>query len=102
MAHAEQYTTDAGGNANVSQLRLSSDDDVEKSSSDDHNTEGTFHQGQMGPKPKRKHFFSSLDPSYADAVHRDAASVEYSEDEEVRGCYSILRMNWLTVFEESG
>lgn len=81
MAHIEQHTADAG--ATILPSRQSSDDDVEKSSSEVPNTEGTFYQNQMGPKPKRKHFFSSLDPSYAAAVHRDAASVEYTEDEEV-------------------
>ncbi|KAF8892997.1 MFS general substrate transporter [Infundibulicybe gibba] len=46
------------------------------------NTQGTAHQEKLGPKPKRKHFFSSLDPAYADAVNRDAAAVEYTEEEE--------------------
>jgi hypothetical protein len=97
MSHSEQQRA---ADANASQSRPSSDDDVEKSSSEDHNTEGTFHQNQMGPKPKRKHFFSSLDPSYADAVHRDAASVEYSEEEEVCNLHECHK-NILTHFEES-
>lgn len=47
------------------------------------NKEGILHQGKLGPKPSRKHFFSSLDPAYAAAVHQDAEEVEYSEEEEV-------------------
>lgn len=47
------------------------------------NTEGTFHQAQLSFKPTRKHFFSPLDPSYADAVHRDAATVQFTPEEEV-------------------
>ncbi|KAJ8700835.1 hypothetical protein PTI98_003822 [Pleurotus ostreatus] len=46
------------------------------------NEDGTFHQQQLGPKAKRKHFFSSLDPAYADAVHRDAQSVQFTELDE--------------------
>ncbi|GLB39778.1 putative MFS general substrate transporter [Lyophyllum shimeji] len=46
--------------------------------------EGTFHQAQLGFKAKRKHFFAPIDPAYADAVHRDAAGVEYTEAEEKR------------------
>lgn len=58
--------------------------DAEKVSPDSgtSNQEGTFHQSQLGPKAKR-HFFSPLDLSYADAVHKDAETVNYSEDEEV-------------------
>ncbi|KAF4603128.1 hypothetical protein EYR38_003533 [Pleurotus pulmonarius] len=48
----------------------------------DSNEDGTFHQLQLGPKAKRKHFFSSLDPAYADAVHRDAQSVQFTELDE--------------------
>jgi hypothetical protein len=59
-------------------------DNVEKSVSEQSNTEGTFHQMGLGLRTKRKHFFSPLDPSYANAVHRDAETVEYSEAEEVR------------------
>ena len=57
--------------------------EVEKSLSEHTNKDGTLHQSELGPKPKRKHFFSPLDPAYADAVHRDAESVEYSAEEEV-------------------
>lgn len=48
------------------------------------NRDGTTHQSQLGPKPKRKHFFSPLDPMYADAVNRDGENVEYTPEEEVR------------------
>lgn len=51
--------------------------------SNESNEDGTFHQQQIGPKAKRKHFFSSLDPAYADAVHRDAQSVQFTELDEV-------------------
>ncbi|KAJ7135487.1 MFS general substrate transporter [Mycena crocata] len=46
------------------------------------NKEGDYHQSQLGPKPTRKHFFSPLDPGYADAVNRDAETVEFTEAEE--------------------
>lgn len=46
--------------------------------------DGTFHQAQLGFKSKRKHFFAPIDSAYADAVHRDAAAIEYTEDEEKR------------------
>lgn len=59
--------------------------DVERSSGGSQvNREGDYHQSQMGPKPTRKHFFSPLDSGYADAVHRDAETVEFTEAEEVR------------------
>ncbi|KAG5636315.1 hypothetical protein H0H81_008429 [Sphagnurus paluster] len=44
--------------------------------------QGTFHQSQLGLKAKRKHFFAPTDQSYADAVHRDAETVEFTEEEE--------------------
>ncbi|PPQ75407.1 hypothetical protein CVT24_012969 [Panaeolus cyanescens] len=56
--------------------------DTQQSVSEHSNTEGTRNQAALGPKPQRKHFFSPLDPAYADAVHRDAETVEYSPDEE--------------------
>ncbi|KAF8902600.1 MFS general substrate transporter [Gymnopilus junonius] len=56
--------------------------EAEKSLSEHTNKDGTFHQSELGPKPKRKYFFSPLDPAYADAVHRDAESVEYTAEEE--------------------
>lgn len=66
---------------------LSSDartSDVERTGAEMANGDGTLHQSQLGPKAKRKHFFASLDLSFADAVHRDAADVVFSEEEEVR------------------
>lgn len=70
----------------ISSTRRSSEHDrVDHDVAEKPNIEGTYHQSQMSvSKPKRKHFFSPLDPSYADAVHRDAATVEYSAEEEVR------------------
>lgn len=60
------------------------DRDFEKTVPEHVNKEGTLHQGELGPKARRKHFFSPLDPAYAEAVHRDAAAVEYTDAEEVR------------------
>lgn len=68
-----------------------SPDEVEKTSSQHTNKEGTLYQSELGPKAHRKHFFSPLDPAHSDAVHRDAESVEYTEDEEVEG-FSFWRM----------
>ena len=47
--------------------------------------EGTAKQAKLGPSlnPKRKHFFSQVDPVIAGAVHQDAETVEYSVEEEV-------------------
>jgi len=59
---------------------------AENSVDTDNSSEGTYHQLALGAQPKRKHFFSPLDPAYADAVHKDAEAVEYTEDEEV--CFS--------------
>ncbi|KAI0267310.1 MFS general substrate transporter [Gloeopeniophorella convolvens] len=50
-------------------------------------SDGTFHQGQLGDhKPRRSHYFSPLDPAFADAVHKDAEVVSYTpaEEREVR------------------
>ncbi|KAG6860618.1 hypothetical protein C0995_009373 [Termitomyces sp. Mi166 len=44
--------------------------------------EGTFYQAQLGLKPTRKHFFAPIDLAYAEAVHRDAETVKYSDEEE--------------------
>ncbi|KAF8065095.1 MFS general substrate transporter [Lyophyllum atratum] len=44
--------------------------------------DGTYNQAQLGFKAKRKHFFAPIDAGYADAVHRDAETVEYTEEEE--------------------
>lgn len=52
-------------------------------SNQERNEEGTYHQAQMSFKPSRKHFFSPLDSSYADAVHRDAETVQFTPQEEV-------------------
>lgn len=46
------------------------------------NKQGTFYQSTSGTEIKRKHFFSPLDHSLADAVHKDAADVEYTPEEE--------------------
>ncbi|PPQ92545.1 hypothetical protein CVT25_010378 [Psilocybe cyanescens] len=59
-----------------------SPDEIEKTRSQHTNKEGILHQSELGPKAHRKHFFSPLDPAYADAVNRDAESVEYTQDEE--------------------
>lgn len=67
----------------ISQSPSSSQRDVETSVSEHLNPEGTLHQSKEGKKPIRKHFFSPLDVSYADAVHRDAATVVFTEAEEV-------------------
>ncbi|KAJ7177895.1 MFS general substrate transporter [Mycena filopes] len=57
--------------------------DIERESDVSHaNKDGEYHQSQLGPKPTRKHFFSPLDPSYADAVNRDAEAVEFTEADE--------------------
>ncbi|KAG6840846.1 hypothetical protein C0991_003793 [Blastosporella zonata] len=44
--------------------------------------EGTFYQTQLGLKPTRKHFFAPIDSTYAEAVNRDAETVEYTDEEE--------------------
>lgn len=46
-------------------------------------TEGTSYQEALGTKAQRKHFFSPLDSSRAEAVHRDAETVQYTPEEEV-------------------
>ncbi|KAG5644024.1 hypothetical protein DXG03_009239 [Asterophora parasitica] len=56
-------------------------DDVDERNVD---TDGTFHQAQLGLKANRKHFFAPIDSAYANAVHRDAATVGYTEEEEKR------------------
>lgn len=48
------------------------------------NTEGTQHQSELGPKPRRKHFFSPLDQDYAAAVQEDAKTVEYTPEEDYK------------------
>ncbi|KAH9848661.1 major facilitator superfamily domain-containing protein [Lenzites betulinus] len=44
--------------------------------------DGTFYQSQVTGKAERKHFFSPPDATLADAVNRDADSVEFTEEEE--------------------
>lgn len=51
---------------------------------DIHAEEGTYHQSQLDDKAVRKHFFSPLDPSYSEAVNRDAETVRFTSEEEVR------------------
>lgn len=68
---------------NVSDPQFSSDGENHVPEHAKNLKDGTYHQHEMGAKVKRIHFFSSLDRSYADAVHRDASTVEYSEKEEV-------------------
>ncbi|OBZ66887.1 hypothetical protein A0H81_13333 [Grifola frondosa] len=58
--------------------------DTEEGGVEQPNQEGTFHQLQVASEGKavRKHFFSPPDGALAEAVHRDAANVEYTEEEE--------------------
>ncbi|KAJ3998253.1 MFS general substrate transporter [Lentinula boryana] len=62
--------------------------DVEKGTSSsvpsDAEREGTAHQNELGPKLKRAHFFSPLDPAVAEAVNLDAETVEYTPEEEYK------------------
>ncbi|KAL1731534.1 MFS general substrate transporter [Schizophyllum commune] len=64
--------------------------DPEKDASIDP-AEGTVHQAALGPKARRGsiwwlgplgHFFAPLDSKYAEAVHRDAETVQFTEEEE--------------------
>ncbi|KAJ3868982.1 MFS general substrate transporter [Lentinula novae-zelandiae] len=45
---------------------------------------GVTHQGKLGARPKRRHFFSALDPNYAEAVNLDAENVVYTFEEDTR------------------
>lgn len=66
------------------------------------NAQGTMHQEASGARAKRKHFFSPLNPDYAEAVHLDAESVEYTIDEEVRQLDIELRNTIeMTITDES-
>lgn len=56
---------------------------VEEREQEKANAEGTMYQSQLGEKAIRKHFFSPLDPAFAEAVHKDAEGVQYTEEEEV-------------------
>lgn len=55
---------------------------VEEREQEKANAEGTMYQSQLGEKAIRKHFFSPLDPAFAEAVHKDAEGVQYTEEEE--------------------
>ncbi|KAF5384279.1 hypothetical protein D9615_003358 [Tricholomella constricta] len=44
--------------------------------------DGTYYQAEVGVQAKRAQFFSALNSTYAEAVHLDAANIEYSEEEE--------------------
>ncbi|KZT64125.1 MFS general substrate transporter [Daedalea quercina L-15889] len=58
--------------------------DFEDARVEDPNTEGTRFQAALGERasPRRLRFFSRLDSELADAVHKDAETVEFSEAEE--------------------
>ena len=57
---------------------------VEEREQEKANAEGTLYQSHLGgEKAIRKHFFSPLDPAFAEAVHKDAEGVQYTEEEEV-------------------
>ncbi|KAJ3907684.1 MFS general substrate transporter [Lentinula edodes] len=64
------------------------DVDVEKRLSSslpsDAEMEGTARQNELGPKLKRAHFFSPLDPAVAEAVNKDAETVEYTPEEDYK------------------
>ena len=45
---------------------------------------GTLHQNAIGHKARKRFFFSPLDPASAEAVHKDAETVQYTPEEEVR------------------
>jgi hypothetical protein len=47
------------------------------------NEAGTFHQQELTSQAKRKHFFSPLDSAHAEAVHRDAEDVVFTDEEDV-------------------
>jgi hypothetical protein len=49
----------------------------------DNAAQGTHYQQALGGRAKRKHFFASLDQAFAEAVHKDAGTVEYTSEEEV-------------------
>lgn len=50
------------------------------------NLDGTFYQSraEADVQIRRRHFFSPLSHTLADAVNRDADMVEYTAEEEVR------------------
>lgn len=56
--------------------------DTEDCRVEEANADGTHYQSQLGEKLRRRNFFSPLDTTVADAVHKDAEFVEYTEEEE--------------------
>ncbi|PCH37504.1 MFS general substrate transporter [Wolfiporia cocos MD-104 SS10] len=46
------------------------------------NAEGTHFQSQAQTSARRRNFFAPLDTTYAEAVHNDAACVQYTAEEE--------------------
>ncbi|KAF8062211.1 MFS general substrate transporter [Lyophyllum atratum] len=68
--------------ASASESYQPSDGDVKEDGHANDPKDGTLHQAKKGAKAQRAHFFSALDRSYAEAVHLDAGTVEYSEKEE--------------------
>lgn len=59
-----------------------------RSNTSEANPDGTFYQTQAALEPsarKRKHFFSPPPPQLAEAVNKDAETVEYTPEEEVCG-----------------
>ncbi|KZT09099.1 uncharacterized protein LAESUDRAFT_537947 [Laetiporus sulphureus 93-53] len=76
---------EASSSAPRPELKASSSEvekDVEECRVEDPNTEGTLFQSRLGDKARRRHFFSPLDKSIAEAVHKDAETVEFTEAEE--------------------
>ena len=63
-------------------LEKDKDVDIEEARVEASNAQGTFYQGALGERVKRRHFFSPLDREVADAVHKDAETVEFTEAEE--------------------
>ncbi|KAF8826959.1 hypothetical protein HHX47_DHR5000929 [Lentinula edodes] len=82
------------------------DVDVEKRLSSslpsDAEMEGTARQNELGPKLKRAHFFSPLDPAVAEAVNKDAETVEYTPEEDTeRTCKKFGNAHVITAFNEN-
>ncbi|KAF5344838.1 hypothetical protein D9757_001246 [Collybiopsis confluens] len=53
------------------------------SSGSDHQ-DGVFYQNELGPRPKRRHFFSGVDFSHAQAVNLDAEKISFTLEEDHR------------------
>jgi hypothetical protein len=47
------------------------------------NQDGSFHQEQLGTRPKRKWFFVQKDNRLADAVSKDANDAVFTDEEAV-------------------